>query len=378
MLFERLCAAPPPVRPPRSGPQPAAQLPAAPPRAEWYAEPVKVFDNLYFVGQTAYTAWAVVTSEGIIVIDPLFEYSVEAEVVDGLTTLGLDPTQIKYVIVSHAHRDHVAGARYLQERFGARVILSEADWNLLETDAGGWPKATRDMVATDGQMLTLGDTTLTFYMTPGHTLGTISTIIPLKDGDRSHVAALWGGTGFNWQRGSPRYITPERPASFWYESYTNSARRLRDIAAAAGADVILSNHPAYDASDVNLPAMGTRGAGDPHPYVIGRDAVSRFLTVAEECATAGPLWLGVTTNTPSTSPVSGLRFKSRHFKTARHSSLRSSGGMTSTWAGAGSIRSTQPTSEPILDIGFGHQLLGAASQRRRSDYFESGGVSTPT
>ena len=69
VLFERLCAAPPPVRPPRSGPQPAAQLPAPPARAEWYAEPVKVFDNLYFVGQTAYTAWAVVTSEGIIVID---------------------------------------------------------------------------------------------------------------------------------------------------------------------------------------------------------------------------------------------------------------------------------------------------------------------
>ena len=84
------------------------------------------------------------------------------------------------MIVSHAHRDHVAGARYLQERFGARVILSEADWNLLETDAGGWPKAKRDMMATDGQTLTLGDTTLTFYMTPGHTLGTISTIIPLK------------------------------------------------------------------------------------------------------------------------------------------------------------------------------------------------------
>ena len=89
----------------------------------------------------------------------------------------------------------MARARYLQERFGARVILSQADWNLLETDAGGWPKATRDMVATDGQTLTLGDTTLTFYLAPGHTLGTISTIIPLKDGGRSHVAALWGGTG---------------------------------------------------------------------------------------------------------------------------------------------------------------------------------------
>ena len=290
VLFERLCAAPPPVRPPRSGPQPAAGPPAPPPRAEWYAEPVKVFDNLYFVGQSAYTAWAVTTSEGIIVIDPLFEYSVADEVAGGLTKLGLDPAQIKYVIVSHAHRDHVAGAQYLQQRFGASVIMSEADWKLLETDMGGWPKATRDMVATDGQTLTVGDTTLTFYLTPGHTLGTISTIIPLKDGGRSHVAALWGGTGFNWQRGSPRYITPERPADFWYEIYSNSAKRLRDIAATAGADVILSNHPGYDASDVNLPAMGTRRAGEPHPYVIGQDAVSGFLTVAEECATAGPLW----------------------------------------------------------------------------------------
>jgi metallo-beta-lactamase class B len=290
VLFERLCAAPPPVRPPLAGPQSRAQAPAAPPRAEWYAEPVKVFDNLYFVGQSAYTAWAVTTSAGIIVIDPLFEYSVADEVADGLTKLGLDPTQIKYVVVSHAHRDHVAGAQYLQQQFGATVIMSDADWSLLQTDLGGWPKATRDMVATDGQTLTLGDTTLTFYLTPGHTLGTISTIIPLKDGSRSHVAALWGGTGFNWQSGSPRYITPARPADVWYEMYSNSARRLREIAATAGADVILSNHPAYDASDVNLPKMGTRRAGEPHPYVIGQDAVSRFLTVAEECATAGPLW----------------------------------------------------------------------------------------
>lgn len=290
VLFERLCVAPPPVRAPQPGQPPAAQPQAPPPRAQWYAEPVKVFDNLYFVGQTAYTAWAVVTSEGIIVIDPLFEYSVAEEVADGLTKLGLDPKQIRYVLVSHAHRDHVAGARYLQERFGARVILSEADWNLLETSTGGWPKAKRDIVATDGQMLTLGDTTLTLYLTPGHTLGTISTIIPVKDGGRSHVAVLWGGTGFNWRSGSSRYITPERPAGFWYESYSNSARRLRDLAAKAGADVILSNHPRYDASDVNLPALAKRRAGDPHPYVIGQEGVSRFLTVAEECATAGPLW----------------------------------------------------------------------------------------
>ena len=290
LLYSRLCVPPPPIQPPQAPQQAAAQPPATPARAQWYAEPVKVFDNLYFVGQTEYTAWAVVTSDGIIVIDPLFDYSVEDEVVNGLTTLGLDPKQIKYVLVSHAHRDHVGGARILQERFGARVVMSATDWDLLESDPGRWPKAKRDMVATDGQKLTLGDTTLTLYMTPGHTLGTISTIIPVKDGGRSYVAALWGGTAFNWRSGSPRYITPARPALFWYEQYGNSARRFREVAAKAGADVLLSNHPDYDGSIANLPAMAKRRAGQPHPYVIGGASVGQFLTVAEECAKAGPLW----------------------------------------------------------------------------------------
>lgn len=287
-LFTTLCVAPPAAPQAPLAPQ-APQGP--PPRAQWHAEPQKVFDNLYFLGQTEYTAWAVNTSEGIIVIDPLFDYSVEDEVWNGLTKLGLDPKRIRYVVISHAHSDHVGGARFLQDR-GARIVMSGADWDLLATDPGSWPKAKRDIVATDGQKLTLGDTTLTLHFTPGHTLGTMSTIIPVKDGGRTHTAALWGGTGFNWRNngGRNRYITPERPAKFWYDHYSSSARKFRDIAAKAGADVLLSNHPATDASTTKLPALSRRKAGEPHPYVIGADSVSRFLTVAEECAKAGPLW----------------------------------------------------------------------------------------
>lgn len=287
-LFTTLCVAPPAAPQAPLAPQ-APQGP--PPRAQWHAEPQKVFDNLYFLGQTEYTAWAVNTSEGIIVIDPLFDYSVEDEVWNGLTKLGLDPKRIRYVVISHAHSDHVGGARFLQDR-GARIVMSGADWDLLATDPGSWPKAKRDIVATDGQKLTLGDTTLTLHFTPGHTLGTMSTIIPVKDGGRTHTAALWGGTGFNWRNngGRNRYITPERPAKFWYDHYSSSARKFRDIAAKAGADVLLSNHPATDASTTKLPALSRRKAGEPHPNVIGADSVSRFLTVAEECAKAGPLW----------------------------------------------------------------------------------------
>jgi Zn-dependent hydrolases, including glyoxylases len=170
-------------------------LPADPSdRAKWHVEPAKVFDNLYFVGESEFSAWAVNTSDGIILVDALFAYSVEDEIVNGLKKVGLDPAKIKYVIISHAHSDHAGGAKYLQDHFGSHIILSPADWDLLDRDKGSWPKPKRDMVATDGQKLTLGDTTVTLYLTPGHTYGTISTLIPVKDGGQPHLAATWGGT----------------------------------------------------------------------------------------------------------------------------------------------------------------------------------------
>ena len=289
-LVTRLCTAPAPPAPRPATAEPRAPRPAgAPAKETWYARPVKVFDNLYFVGQTEYSAWAVTTSDGIIIIDPIFDYSVEDEVVGGLKTLGLDPNQIKYVLVSHAHYDHVGGASYLQDRFSAKVVMSEADWQLLEGTKSSWRKPKRDMVATDGQKLTLGDTTLTLHITPGHTLGTISSLIPVRDGAARHVVAYWGGTAFNWVTNRAGYITPERPDRFWFTRYIESAQRFGQLARAAGADVLVSNHTAFDGSKTKLPAMATRRAGDPHPYVVGADSVARYLTVAEECAKAGML-----------------------------------------------------------------------------------------
>jgi len=296
-VFDRLCtppapraAAPTAAASNARGATPATPRPAGPPAREtWHVEPAKVFDNLYFVGEKEYSAWAVTTSEGIILIDAIFHYSVDAQVVEGLTKLGLDPKTIKYVIISHGHSDHAAGAKHLQDRFGARVIASAADWGLMERDRGSWPKPKHDLEATDGQQLTLGDTTLTLYLTPGHTLGTISTLVPVRDGGARHVAAAWGGTAFNWQGGSPVYISAERPAKFWFDTYISSARRFRDIVAKAGADVLIANHTNFDDSKRKLPALAARRPGEPHPYVIGTDAVRRYLTVAEECAQAAAL-----------------------------------------------------------------------------------------
>jgi metallo-beta-lactamase class B len=256
-----------------AGPQRAGgQRQAGPPeRSTWHAEPVKVFDNLYFFGQTEYSVWALTTSQGIIVLDTIFDYSVEDEVVGGMKIMGLDPANIKYAIVSHAHPDHDGGARYLQEHFGTRVIMSPADWDVLDKRTNG-TRPKRDMEATDGQKLTLGDTTVTMYITPGHTPGTISSVFTVKENGRTHTAALWGGVGLNADKES-------------VQTYIKSAQRFSDIVSRSGADIILANHTDWDQSKVNLPVLAKRAPGAPNPYVVGNAKALNFLKVAIECAT---------------------------------------------------------------------------------------------
>lgn len=255
-----------------------AALPTIDAAREWYAEPVKVFDDLYFLGQTAFSVWALRTPEGIILVDAIFDYSVEAEVIDGLRKLGIDPAEIRYVIISHAHGDHSGGAAFLQ-KLGAKVVMSEADWQLYESSNAA-DKAKRDIVATDGYAITLGGVTVKTYLTPGHTHGTISTLLPVHDNGTPHVAAIWGGTLFNFRD------APDDPRDLRLRDYAQSSVHFQAMTAIAGADILLSNHTAYDGSTVKLPQLAQRKAGSPHPYVIGQDAVTRYLKVAESCAIA--------------------------------------------------------------------------------------------
>jgi metallo-beta-lactamase class B len=270
-LFEATCVRKPGPPPARTEPRPV------PERSTWHHEPVKVFDNLSYVGEKEYSAWAVTTSDGIILIDTIWAHSVEDEIVGGLKKLGFDPANIKYAVVSHAHIDHIGGAKYLQEKFGTRIVMAAADWDFAErsTRLPAEIKPKRDVVASDGYKLTLGDTTLTLHLTPGHTPGTVSTIYTVKDGARSHTVATWGGTSFNFQ------LSPEA-----FQIYINSAVSYQNVVKQAGADVLLSNHTIFDGSLKKFAALATRKSGDPHPFVVGQDSVQRYVKVAEECARA--------------------------------------------------------------------------------------------
>lgn len=278
-VFGQLCAGPIEFTnaAPVTGEVPRA-LPSTDPERDWYAEPVQVFDDLYFLGQTVFSIWGLRTSEGFILVDSIFENTVEAEAIEGLRKLGIDPAEIKYVIISHAHGDHSGGAGILQQKYGARVVMSADDWDLYETTARETVKATRDIVASDGMKLTLGDHTVQTFITPGHTHGTISTLLPVHDNGEEHLAAVWGGTLFNFRD------DPDDPRDLRLREYARSAAYFQGVTAGAGVDIILSNHTAYDGSTVKIPALADRRPGDPHPYIIGNDVVNRYVKVAEQCA----------------------------------------------------------------------------------------------
>jgi metallo-beta-lactamase class B len=257
-----------------------------PARDTWYADPAKVFDNLYFVGGKIHSSWALTTSQGIILIDTIYPYNSEELVVRGMQKVGLNPKDIKYVLISHAHSDHIGGAEMMQTRYGARIVMGGPDWDTVQKYPNRYktmaPK--RDIVATDGMKITLGDTTVAVWLTPGHTPGTLSYTFPVRDRGRVVNVAYSGGTAFNFVNNTPD------PGIKNFQTYIDSQKHMAAEAAATGATVLLSNHSEFDNAYNKNRMLAGRGDG-PHPYEIGKEWVQRYFQVSQGCARAAQIKL---------------------------------------------------------------------------------------
>jgi len=259
---------------------------SAPTRDTWYADPAKVFDDFYFVGGKVQSSWALTTKEGIILIDTIYPYNSEALILGGMQKLGLDPKNIKYVLISHAHADHIGGAEMLQTRYKPRIVMGGPDWEWVEKYPNRYktmaPK--RDIVATDAMKITLGGRTLTIWLTPGHTPGTMSYTFTVLDRGKPVNVAYSGGTAFNFVNNTPD------PGIENFHTYIDSQKHMAEKAAAANATVLLSNHSEFN-NAVNKNRMLAGRGKAPHPYEIGADSVQRYFQVMQGCARAAQLRL---------------------------------------------------------------------------------------
>ena len=285
--FKLLCTERKPMEQRAAAASPAnPRIPRVPERSQWYVEPVKVFDNLYNVG-TEWYVWAVKTSNGIILLNAGRDYAAES-VVEGLQKMGLDPASVKYIVLHNADPANYGAAKLFQERYHSRILTSEADWNVIaqSNEAPERLKPRKDMVVKDGQKLTLGDTTLTIYITPGNDSGTLSTVVPLRDGNQRHAGLMVGGRDWDVAEQGVVYFPSEEVA---IKTWIASANRLRNIASKSNADVFLTVRGLYDQEKEKARALKTRLPGDPHPYV-NRNAVDRYLHVISECQNAQLAW----------------------------------------------------------------------------------------
>lgn len=284
-LVTAICVAPlnGPVRPDAPAPR------MNPNRASTYLEPRKAFDDLYWMGTRSRSTWALTTRDGIILYDTQSVYDAEDVIVGGLKKLQLDPASVKFVIISHAHENEVGGAKLMQERYGAHIVMGAGDWEMVERSVNGFPngKPKRDIVATDGMKITLGGRTVTLYLTPGHTPGAISGIFQVHDHGKPLTVAYSGGTEFNFVNDVPHFDT-----------YLASERKFAAIAAAAGATVILGNQSQFDGAAFKLRTLADRRPGEAHPLDVGATAVARYFKIEDECAEAVRLKLLAQPPTP--------------------------------------------------------------------------------
>ena len=221
--------------------------------AAQYVEPFQVFDNLYYIGARWVSSWLLVTDQGLIVFDALYDELTDMAI-DNIRTLGFDPNDIRYLIVTHAHYDHVGGANRFQRDFGSVVMMTEQDWQMTTEPAvyREYPTPIRHLSAADGATLNLGRTQLRFMNTPGHTPGVLSTLFTVYDDGFPHTAFMFGGVGLNFEG-------VERT-----ESYINSVQRIQRL---EGIEVNVPNHAGSGEVFERYEALQNREEGEPHPFV---------------------------------------------------------------------------------------------------------------
>ncbi|MFL2547055.1 MAG: MBL fold metallo-hydrolase [Candidatus Rariloculaceae bacterium] len=253
-------------------------------------EPFRIFDNLYYVGIQWVASYLLVTDDGLILIDSLHDPYIETGI-EHIRALGFDPADIKYVVGTHGHFDHVGGHAYYQEHYGSRVGMAAADWKRAQTDANqnmfGMDVADVDWVIQDGEQLELGGQTMTFYVTPGHTEGVLSMEFEVRDGSNRYRTVIFGGGSV-------------RGNDYWMrQTALGNIRRFQALAAQAPPyRVRIAGHPSGPggtggASLFELQRqLANRGPGDPHPFVndasVFRDYLSGAAANIEQAILATP------------------------------------------------------------------------------------------
>jgi metallo-beta-lactamase class B len=253
---------------------------------EWYAQfsgaysqpvaPFRIVGNIYYVGALNIASYLIATPQGHILIDSGMTEMHDA-IASGVEQLGYAVTDIRILLASHAHFDHIEGHALMQRRSGAQVMAMTGDAEALESGhdnsalgAIGWEPTRVARRLKDGDTVTLGGTTLRAIHAPGHTQGATIWMTAVEDAGRRYTVAFFTTTTPN--PGVPLFDNPRHANVI--EDTRNTFRKLT---AEREPDIVLVGHPqAMFARTMERMRKDER----PHPLLNGAEAWTRQLATA--------------------------------------------------------------------------------------------------
>ena len=230
-------------------------------------EPTKIFGNLYFAGTYPASTHIIDTGDGLIMLDTGYQHSLYI-VIDNIYRLGFNPHDIKYIMLTHGHIDHFGGARALKELTGAKIVIGKEDREYangtldlsyakelgMEFNETFEP----DILLSDGETISLGNTIIKAVATPGHTPGAMSYFFDVTDGHKTYRAGLHGGMGINTL--SKEFLDKYNLPYSLRDDFRNSMLRLNE----EKVDIFLGNHMQHNNTEEKAEKLKN---GDKYAFV---------------------------------------------------------------------------------------------------------------
>ena len=211
-----------------------------------YVHPFRIFGNVWYVGDSWVCVHLIDTGDGLLLLDG-GNIGATAMLVNAIWEAGFNPADVRWMVLSHGHLDHIGGAVFFRKMFGTKLYLGEPDARnyrehpelSLVQDSGslGHDVFEVDHEITDGETIRFGNTEIRFFLVPGHTDGVISAFFDVTDGERTLRAGYYGGFGFNTLQKS--YLDDIGDTGYeMRKTYLKSLEKVRN----QHVDLFLGNH----------------------------------------------------------------------------------------------------------------------------------------
>lgn len=217
--------------------------------------PFRIMDNLYYVGTHELASFLFVTPDGDILMNSNYESSVPV-IKASVEKLGFKMSDIKILIAGHAHPDHVEGDAAMKEATGAQVVVGRVDADKTREFRPGGKTHPVDRLVDDGETVTLGGTTLTAHMMPGHTRGCLAWSTTLKENGKSYYTFIECSLNGQFLQSLDNY-----PGML--DDFRATYKKARTFP----VEVFLSSHASFFNMAEKYEKLQKRGPGDPNPFV---------------------------------------------------------------------------------------------------------------